>query len=138
MADFEMFLPCLRRLEGNGKDFATARVAARLAWTLWQADRIDSRRVAAMLADWTLMWGRWGVVMPQAMLGLVPDGVVGDCTLQAVNGCDAGRLSDRLHESRRRFYFRLVQRYPEQRACLDGWLRRLDRLRLFHDGAGLS
>ncbi len=138
MADFELFLPCLRKLEGKGKRLRTAEQAGRLAWELWQARRIGSQSVAAMLADWTLMWGHWGVVMPQAMMGLVPDGVVDDHTLLTVNGCDAERLFARLHESRRRFYFRLVQQQPQQRCRLGGWLRRLDRLRFCDNATGLS
>ena len=100
----------------------------KLFWQRWQADRIESQSVAEMLVDWTWMSGCWGVVLPQAMLRVVPDGKVGPRTLQAVNESDAYIFWSHLKESRRRYFLRLVQQHPAQRRFLRGWLRRLSDL----------
>ena len=100
----------------------------RLFWQRWQADRIESQSVAEMLVDWTWMSGHWGIVLPQAMLRVIPDGKVGARTLRAVNESDPYIFWRNLKESRRRYFLRLVQKRPSQRPFLHGWLRRLNEL----------
>ena len=101
----------------------------RLFWQRWQADRIESQSVAEMLVDWTWMSGKWGVVLPQALLRVIPDGRVGASTLLAVNESDPYTLWADLKEARKRFFLRLTQRSRRQRRFLRGWLNRLNDLK---------
>ena len=129
-------LPTLRQLhpEAGKAELETIdektwkEIVERLFWQRWQADRISSQSVAEMLVDWTWMSGSRGIVLPQTLLRVKPDGIVGPETLEAVNTSNPEKLFSRLRESRRRFYMRLVQHTPRQRCFLNGWLRRLDDL----------
>jgi len=50
-------------------------------WNRWQADRIQSQALANILVDWVWCSGRWGIVIPQGILGAKQDGYVGEETL---------------------------------------------------------
>ena len=129
-------LATLRRLypEATATDLLSlderewTKVVERLFWQRWQADRIDSQSVAEMLVDWTWMSGYWGVVLPQTLLHVIPDGKVGPCTMQAVNESDPYTLWSDLKESRRRYFLRQAQRSTSQHRFLQGWLNRLNDL----------
>ena len=50
-------------------------------WGRWFADQIKSQAVANTLVDWVWGSGAWGIKIPQRMLGLKEDGIVGYVTL---------------------------------------------------------
>jgi len=54
-------------------------------WNRWQADRIRSQALANILVDWVWCSGRWGIVLPQGILGAKQDGYVGEETLNRLN-----------------------------------------------------
>ena len=45
-------------------------------WDKWRADDIHSQKVANILVDWALASGIHGIKKPQALLGVVADGIV--------------------------------------------------------------
>ena len=94
-------------------------------WNRWRADEIDSQRVACMLVDWFWCSGKWGIIIPQRILGVVPDGYVGRITLSAVNSADPEWLFQQLLEHRMNFIKHIVERDPSQRRFLKGWENRL-------------
>jgi len=49
-------------------------------WERWQADRIRNQSVAELLVDWVWASGINGIKIPQQMLNLKPDGIVGEKT----------------------------------------------------------
>ena len=51
-------------------------------WNRWQADRIDSQALANILVDWVWGSGRYGIAIPQAILGVPVDGIVGDSRME--------------------------------------------------------
>ena len=57
-------------------------------WDRWKADRIKDQAVANILVDWVWGSGKHGIVIPQRILGVVADGVVGEKTLAAVNAAN--------------------------------------------------
>ena len=55
------------------------------------------------MVDWVWSSGKHGIVIPQRLLGVEPDGIVGNKTLQAVNFADPDELFDALFEARLEF-----------------------------------
>lgn len=95
-------------------------------WDRWRADEIDSQKVADILVDWVYHSGTWGIRIPQQVLGVKDDGVVGPVTLQAVNDMCANELHTKLWQARKDFLESIVERTPSQGKFLKGWLNRLN------------
>ena len=53
-------------------------------WNRWFADQIGSQAVANTLVDWVWGSGAWGIKIPQRLLGLKEDGIVGYQTMRAL------------------------------------------------------
>lgn len=100
-----------------------------LYWDRWQADRIRSQSVANVLVDWVWASGKWGIIVPQRILGLKADGIVGDMTIAAVNSQDPYLFFLRLIDERREFVNRIVKANPSQQKFIFGWLNRINDFR---------
>lgn len=98
-------------------------------WDRWKADEIASQGVAEMLVDWVWASGRYGITIPQKVLGVGVDGIVGRKTLEAVNGADAAVLFARLRAERVAYIDRICAARPVNRKYRRGWLRRIDAIR---------
>ena len=97
-------------------------------WDLWQADRITGQRVAHILVDWVWMSGVYGITIPQKLLGVKADGIVGPKTLAAVNSRDPSSLSELLKRERIAYIDRICASRPANRRFRSGWLRRIASL----------
>lgn len=102
-----------------------ARIIKEHYWDRWKAGRIRSQSVANMLVDWVWCSGRWGIVIPQRLLGVEADGIVGKKTIAAVNGFDPEQFFNILRKRRERYLRNIVDSRPEQKVFLQGWLNRL-------------
>lgn len=80
------------------------RVLKPAFWDRWKADNIQSQKVANILVDWVWGSGKHGIVIPQRLLGVNPDGVVGSKTLLAVNFADPDQLFDAIYNARVKFF----------------------------------
>lgn len=69
-----------------------------LFWDRWKADSIKSQKVAENLVDWVWGSGKWGIVIPQRILGTKEDGIVGNKTLGLVNDANETVLLKALYE----------------------------------------
>ena len=98
-------------------------------WDRWQADFIKSQSIANILVDWVWGSGVHGIKIPQAMLGLAPDGLVGAKTIEALNKQDALMFFNKLKAKRKEFLQNICKARPSQYRFLNGWLRRLDGIR---------
>jgi lysozyme family protein len=98
-------------------------------WDRWKADQLKSQRVADILVDWTWCSGRWGIVIPQRILCVPDDGIVGPLTLSAANNIDPERFVSLIYDARKDFIRRIVERDESQRKYHRGWLNRLAELR---------
>lgn len=116
-------------------------------WDRWQADRIESQCVANILVDWVWGSGAYGITIPQRLLGVRCDGVVGDVTLGALNGRGSAffeyvyaarvqYLHDITNSSVRRYEARLGRKATERellrytnKRFLKGWLNRLEDIK---------
>jgi lysozyme family protein len=54
-------------------------------WDRWRADEIHDQKIANFLVDWVWLSGVNGIKIPQKVMGLTPDGIVGLQTLSTVN-----------------------------------------------------
>lgn len=97
-------------------------------WNRWKADQIESQSIANSLVDWIWGSGAHGVKIPQRMLGVTMDGVVGPKTIAALNATDHKAFFEELKKEREEFFKRIVTAKPSQKKFLKGWLRRLDSI----------
>ena len=102
-----------------------AKILKQYYWDRWKADRIKSQSVANILVDWVYCSGKWGIVIPQRLLGVDDDGIVGSKTLSALNNFDPATFFDIIQKRREKYLRSIVERQPKQRVFLKGWLNRL-------------
>ena len=69
----------------------------------WKADEIQSQKVANILVDWVWGSGKHGIVIPQRILGVKADGIVGAKTITAVNFADPKQLFNAIYNARVKF-----------------------------------
>ena len=120
------------------------RVLKPLFWDRWKADEIHSQKIANILVDWVWGSGKHGIVIPQRILGVKPDGIVGAKTISAVNFADPNQLFNAIYNARAKFLKDIVaqsvaayerkkgrkatnaekMRFTKQR-FLNGWMKRL-------------
>ena len=98
-------------------------------WDRWKADQIISQPIANILVDWVWGSGKWGVIIPQRLLGLQADGVVGQLTIAAVNKQNPAELFARIKTARVEFLNNIVKNDPSQKVFLKGWINRLNDLK---------
>lgn len=111
------------------KDDVLSRVLKPHYWDKWKADQIKSQSVANILVDWVWGSGANGIKIPQKLLGLTVDGIVGPKTLAAVNSSDSLALFNAIKAEREAFLYRIVERDPSQKRFIKGWLNRLNALK---------
>ena len=107
----------------NTKDF---EAVLRQYWNRWQGDKIINQSIAEILVDWVWGSGKWGIVIPQRLLGLKEDGVVGAVTLLKLNSQDPENIFKLIFEARVKFLNDIVKRDPTQTKFIKGWLNRLN------------
>lgn len=98
-------------------------------WDRWKADGIRSQSVANILVDWVWGSGAYGIKIPQRLLGVAIDGIVGPRTVAAINARDPHRLFEMIKEERRAYIDRICINRPANRKFRRGWLNRLEDLR---------
>ena len=127
-------LSTFRSVYGQGKsvqdlknitDAQWTYIFEKLYWNKWKADEINSQSIANLLVDWYWNSGSYGIKIPQSVLGVKVDGVVGAKTIAAINNYPSEKeLFVRLWKERQSFFKRIG--VGAQKKFLNGWLRRLD------------
>lgn len=97
-------------------------------WDRWRADQIADQRVAEMLVDWVWTSGSYGITIPQRLLCVKADGIVGQKTLYAVNSRNPAELFESLKRERIAYTNRICQSRPANAKFRSGWLRRINSL----------
>ena len=98
-------------------------------WDRWRADEIRNQSLANLLVDWVWASGLHGIKIPQRILGVTVDGIVGPKTLTALNRRPPAVLFDQIHEARLRFIDDIVRNDPSQKRFLKGWQNRINAIR---------
>jgi lysozyme family protein len=94
-------------------------------WDRWKADEIKNQSIAELVVDWCWTSGVWGIKLPQRVLGVKDDGVVGPKTLAAINNYeDQEELFNKLW-NRRKKHFQDIAKGGKAK-FLGGWLNRLN------------
>ena len=101
------------------------KVLKPLYWDQWHADQMISQSTANLLVDWVWCSGKWGIILPQRVMHLLPDGIVGDKTLQAVNSADPQELFLELQQRRKEYLENICRSRRANSKFLQGWLNRL-------------
>lgn len=105
------------------EDDAVEKIMRPIFWNAWKADEIRNQAIANLLVDWVWTSGKYGIKIPQRVLGVKIDGVVGPKTLRAINTCpDQEGLFRLLWTERNEFFKRIGVK--EQKKFLKGWLNR--------------
>jgi Putative secretion activating protein len=95
-------------------------------WNRWRADQIQNQSIANLLVDWIWNSGVHGIKIPQKVLGVTVDGLVGNKTIDAINKSNPEVLFNKLKQARREFFIQITRNDKTQLMFLKGWLNRLD------------
>lgn len=107
----------------NRADFEI--VLKKYYWDRWLADKIKNQSVADILVDWVWGSGKWGIVIPQRILGVTADGIVGDQTITALNNSPQSKIFEDIYNARIYFLDGIVKNNPSQKRFIVGWKNRL-------------
>jgi len=107
----------------NTHDF---EAVLKIYWNRWKSDKIINQSVANILVDWVWGSGVWGIKIPQRILGVVQDGVIGDKTLCALNAQNQKEFFDKIFAERVKFLDNIVKNNPSQKKFIKGWKNRLN------------
>ncbi len=97
-------------------------------WDRWQADLIVSQRIAQILVDWVWTSGSYGITIPQRLLGVKADGIVGPKTLAALNCREPNEFFGEIKQARISYIDQICRRRSANTKFRTGWLRRLNAL----------
>lgn len=95
-------------------------------WKRWKADNIQNQSLSDFLVDWVWNSGEPGIKIPQKLLGVSPDGIVGQQTLSSLNSVNARNFFELLKKERIRFVENICKNDPSQLANLKGWKNRIN------------
>jgi len=113
------------------KDDVLNRVLKPHYWNRWKADQIHSQKIANILVDWVWGSGAYGIKIPQKLLGVSVDNIVGPKTLEAVNKSNPDKLFDEIYNHRIIFIEDICRSRPENLEYRNGWLNRLKDLKKY-------
>lgn len=120
--------PNVERLKGM-TDGEWLDILKTMFWDRWQADKIKSQKLANILVDWVWGSGVYGIKIPQRILGVKQDGIVGNKTLEALNAQDPDKLFQVIYEARKKYLNDITISRPANKRFLRGWLNRLEDIR---------
>jgi len=101
-------------------------------WNRWRADEIQSQSIANILVDWVWCSGTPGIKIPQNVLKVKTDGIVGKETLGALNNHpNPEGLFARLKSERIAYTERICKARPANNRFKKGWLNRIASFRFF-------
>ena len=101
----------------------------RIYWNKWKADQINNQSIANILVDWVWGSGANGIKIPQRILGVKQDGIVGPKTIEAINKYEQKTLFDKIHKAREQYFRDICRRDSTQYVFLNGWLNRLNNFK---------
>ena len=95
-------------------------------WNRWHADEINNQPLADILVDWLWCSGKWGITIPQRLLGVPEDGIVGPQTLQRLNNINPNKFLMQIYNARVIFILNIIKKDPTQKRFERGWFNRLN------------
>lgn len=120
--------PTVERLK-NLSDKDWIEILKTMYWDRWKADEIKNQYIADILVDWVWASGVHGIKIPQKLLGVKDDGIVGVKTLSVLNDHPNSReLWDKIKEARIKFIDDICRSRPTNNKFKKGWLNRINSL----------
>lgn len=101
-------------------------IMKRLYWDRWQADSIENQSIANILVDWVWASGVWGIKIPQRIMRLTQDGIVGAETVLSVNSANQQQLFQKILTARLKFIDDIIRKTPSQKRFERGWKSRIN------------
>ena len=95
-------------------------------WDKWQGDLLENQSVAECCVEFLWGSGMQGIKIPQRLLGLIGDGIVGNATVAAVNAQNQQEFHAQLVNAKISFINQLILNHPEQEKFRNGWMRRIN------------
>ncbi len=111
------------------REDVVSRVLKPHYWDRWKADLIKNQSVANILVDWVWASGAHGIKIPQRLLGVSVDGIVGPKTIAAVNARNPRELFDMIKIARFDFIEDICCKRPANNKFKRGWMNRINDLR---------
>lgn len=118
-------VPTVERLE-NLSDREWTEILKTMYWDRWKANQIESQSVANILVDWIWASGTHGIKIPQQLLNVKVDGIVGTKTIEAVNSRNPRELFDLIKIARFDFIEEICRKRPANNKFKRGWLNRIN------------
>ena len=87
---------------------------------------IQNQPLANILVDWVWASGAHGIKIPQRLLGVTVDGIVGPKTIAAVNSRNPRELFDMIKIARFDFIEEICRKRPANNKFKRGWLNRIN------------
>jgi lysozyme family protein len=100
-----------------------------LYWDRWNADEIKSQSIAEIVCDFVWASGVHGIKVPQDLVGVIPDGIVGPKTLAAVNSRNPRELFDQIKIARFDFIEDICRKRPANNKFKRGWMNRINDIK---------
>ena len=100
-----------------------------LYWDRWNADEIRSQSIAEIVCDFVWASGVHGIKVPQDLVGVIPDGIVGPKTLAAVNSRNPRELFDQIKIARCDFIEDICRKRPANNKFKRGWMNRINDIK---------
>lgn len=120
--------PTVERLKNLTKEEWT-EILKTMYWDRWKADEIKSQSVADILVDWVWASGAHGIKIPQRLLGVKVDGIVGPKTIAAVNAKNPRELFDMIKIARFDFIEDICRKRPTNNKFKRGWMNRINDIK---------
>lgn len=98
-------------------------------WDKWKADEIKDQSVANILVDWFWSSGAYGIKIPQRVLGVSVDGIVGVKTIAAINSMAGKSLFNLVKKERIEYINRICTSRPQNKKFKKGWLNRINAIK---------
>jgi lysozyme family protein len=96
-------------------------------WSLMKMDLIKNEDLALQVFDAGVNMGQHSAIkLLQRLVGAEFDGKIGPHTLSGIK-CFPGDIVEEYKKRRKLFYVTLVEKKPDQKVFLKGWLKRVDR-----------
>ena len=100
-----------------------------LYWDRCNEDEIRSQSIAEIVCDFVWASGVHGIKVPQDLVGVIPDGIVGPKTLAAVNSRNPRELFDQIKIARFDFIEDICRKRPANNKFKRGWMNRINDIK---------
>ena len=106
-------------------DYEWNEIFKRYYWDKWQADKINNQSIANFLVDFCFHSGVTGIKLPQKLLKVKQDGIVGSKTLEALNNTNYSEFFTSIKNARLDFLIELSKK-KNNHVFKNGWINRVN------------